>query len=136
MKPPLAAERQGVMRSDKMTPTRLANLARRHFGRLCRESGQVLDSGVDTLRPGELYLLGHNPGSEPTNRRLMTIGGSLDSLPTNNKNSYLDTTWVGPDVLQRGIIWSTTALGPSPPSGRCVESHLLSQSRRGGDALH
>ncbi len=100
------------MRSDQtMTPRLLAAFAKRHLGSLCQESGQVLYSGVETLQPGRLYLIGHNPGGDPGNRSLMTIGESLASLPTNKFNSYLDTTWSGRDTLQRRIIWLTAALG-------------------------
>ena len=44
----------------------------------------------------------------------MTIAASLDSLPRNKSNSYIDATWSGRDTLQRRIIWLTTALGFDP----------------------
>ena len=115
-----------AMRSNKkMGPTRLAAFAKEHLGAtICGKSGQVLYSGVETLRPGDLYLLGHNPGDPSKNtRRLMTVGRSLDGLPTNNRNSYLDTVWAGRDTLQRRVIWLITSLGFHPR--RVAASNLL-----------
>lgn len=74
----------------------------------------MLYSGAATLRPGPLYLLGHNPGGRPTDPRLPTIGQSVDWLPTQKFNSYLDTAWVGRTALQCRVIWLLAALGLHP----------------------
>ena len=39
---------------------------------LCR-SGQVLYSGIDTLRPGRYYFLAFNPAADGTNPRLRDV---------------------------------------------------------------
>src|SRR3982751_3732883 len=97
-----------------MRPRQLAQFAAETLGALGRESGQVLYSGLETLRPGSIYLLGLNPGGEPGNKRLMTVSQSLKSLPTNKTNSYLDSTWSGRDVLQRRVLWLLAGLGFHP----------------------
>jgi hypothetical protein len=70
-------------------------LAHQHLRPMLRLSGEVLYSAASTLRPGEVYLLGHNPGGDARNRDLPTVGSSLDDLPTKTINSYLDTLWNG-----------------------------------------
>ena len=97
-----------------MTPRQLAQFATENLGSLRHESGQVLYSGVNTLRPGSVYLLGHNPGGQPGNTALMTVSQSLKELPTNKANSYLDSTWSGRDALQRRVLWLLAGLGFHP----------------------
>jgi hypothetical protein len=87
-------------------------------------SGQVLYSGASTLRKGEVYLLGLNPGGDPNNQALMTIRQSLDSLVSADMavsgvrqsewNSYVHATWKGRDTLQRRILWLLRQLGRDP----------------------
>lgn len=77
-------------------------------------SGEVLYSGVSTLQSGDIYLLGHNPGGDPTNPRLPTVGSSLEELPSKTINSYLDTQWSGGDTLQRRVLWLLRKLGYHP----------------------
>lgn len=87
-------------------------------------SGQVLYSGASTLRRGEIYLLGLNPGGDPTNPALMTIDQSLDRLVSDDVagngirqrewNSYVHAIWKGRDTLQRRILWLLQALGLDP----------------------
>jgi hypothetical protein len=77
-------------------------------------SGQVLYSGASTLRPGEVYLLGLNPGGDPNNPRLLTIRQSLDDLVSTDserreKNSYM-MTWPSSNTLRRRVIWLLTRL--------------------------
>jgi len=87
-------------------------------------SGQVLYSGASTLRKGELYLLGLNPGGDPNNAALMTIDQSLADLVSSDLksggvqrrdwNSYVHATWKGRGTLQRRILWLLTQLGHAP----------------------
>jgi hypothetical protein len=74
----------------------------------------VLYSGVTTLPPGPLYLLGHNPGGDPSDGQLMTIRQSIEGLPRQAFNSYLDSTWSGRNTLQCRVIWLLSALGVHP----------------------
>jgi hypothetical protein len=98
--------------------------AREHLHDILDVSGQVLYSGASTLRHGDVYLLGLNPGGDPGNPDLLTIRQSLDRLVSNELapggvpwsewNSYVHATWKGRDTLQRRILWLLTRLGLDP----------------------
>jgi hypothetical protein len=60
---------------------------------LLDKSGSVLYSSYETLRPGEFYLLGLNPGGDPDKQKEDTIRKHLESLPGNTKNAYIDEYW-------------------------------------------
>jgi hypothetical protein len=74
--------------------------ARTLLAPILHRSGNVLYSGKDTLCPGPLYLLGLNPGGDPSDHRHreQTIGSTLDSLRIKKENEYLDVSW-----RERGI---------------------------------
>jgi hypothetical protein len=86
-------------------------------------SGEVLYSAVSTLRPGVVYLLGHNPGGDERNTDLPNVGSSLEELPNKTWNSYTDTQWtgrggikyaVGEAPLQLRVMWLLQKLGLNP----------------------
>jgi hypothetical protein len=86
-------------------------------------SGEVLYSAASTLRPGPVYLLGHNPGGDDQNVELPSVGASLDDLPNKTWNSYVDTQWtgragikyaVGKAPLQLRVKWLLENLGLVP----------------------
>ncbi len=98
---------------------RIAKFARHHLRKHLTRSGEILYSGASTLRSGQVYLLGHNPGGDPKNSKLLTLGRSLDDLPSKKTNSYLDTLWsrqraVGQAPLQRRVVWLLKSLGLEP----------------------
>lgn len=99
------------------TPEQFVNASRKHLRDILRMSGVVLYSAASTLRPGDVYLLGHNPGGDAENTRVKTVGGSLDELPTTNTNSYLQS-WneraAGEAPLQLRVIWLLERLGFDP----------------------
>ena len=66
--------------------------AKADLGDFVRESGVVLYSSPKTLKPGEVYLLGLNPGpaSDCDDR---DIEAHLNKLPSTDINSYLDAEW-------------------------------------------
>jgi hypothetical protein len=97
----------------------IADFARVQLAKVLSESGQVLYSAASTLRPGPTYLLGHNPGGDPNDRGLWSVGQSLDDLPTQTENSYLNALWsgqhkVGQAPLQRRVVWLLESLGLKP----------------------
>jgi uracil-DNA glycosylase len=100
-------------------PEQIAAFALGHLQEILSSSGEILYSGVSTLRPGEVYLLGHNPGGNPNDRRLPTVRRSIKELPTKSYNSYLDTRWsgrkqVGQAPLQLRVVWLLDQLGLKP----------------------
>ena len=60
---------------------------------LLDKSGSVLYSSFETMRPGEFYLLGLNPGGDPVNHEKDTIRRHLGTLPGNTNNAYTDEYW-------------------------------------------
>lgn len=60
---------------------------------LLNTSGKVLYSAADTLCPGDIYLLGINPGGHINGPGATTIGENLASFPGKTSNDYLDETW-------------------------------------------
>jgi hypothetical protein len=81
---------------------------------ILHRSGRILYSGARTLRPGSMYLLGLNPGGEPTTHK-DTVGSSLKELPRRTQNAYLDESWrnfaVGRSPVQVRVQWLLNALG-------------------------
>jgi hypothetical protein len=100
-----------------------ANFAREHLRDILWDSGEVLYSAASTLRPGEVYLLGHNPGGDLSDPTLPRVGWSLDELPKKESNSYF-VSWNGREAgeapLQRRVRWLLEGLGldPSPHYSR------------------
>jgi hypothetical protein len=98
---------------------RIVSFARHRLQSELTLSGEILYSGVSTLRQGRAYLLGHNPGGDANDPTLPTVARSLDELPAKRINSYLDTTWsrqhaVGQAPLQRRVVWLLESPGLRP----------------------
>lgn len=73
--------------------TSFENMARAQLHTLLERSGKVIYSAADTLRPGDIYLLGINPGGVPDEPDSETIGQNLAKFPTKICNDYLDEYW-------------------------------------------
>jgi hypothetical protein len=56
--------------------------------------GKVLYSGLETLKPGKLLVLGFNPGGDPT-AETASARSHLDNAATRQPdwNEYLDASW-------------------------------------------
>jgi len=63
--------------------------ATEHLSSVMDRSGGILYSSVETLCPGDIYILGLNPGGESG----WTIANHLEALPSKQQNSYLDEAW-------------------------------------------
>lgn len=80
-----------------------------------KESGSFLYSGNKSLKKGDIYLIGFNPGGSDSR----TIEEDLNSFPTKTENSYLDEEWdnkrgsisAGKSPLQSRIKWLVEKLG-------------------------
>lgn len=109
----------GYVCTNDMSVEGFVTFAREHLRDLLDLSGQVLYSGASTLQPGDAYLLGLNPGGDPSNRAMMTIRQSLDDLVSHDPvrrewNSYLDARWKGRQTLKNRIAWLLRNLGLEP----------------------
>ncbi len=84
-------------------------------------SGRVLYSGAHTLRRGPMYLVGLNPGGDPTTHN-DTVGSSLRVMLERTENAYLDESW------------TNCAIGGSPLTSSCAKnSKAQTNSRCGQD---
>lgn len=72
--------------------------------RLADKSGTVFCSGCETLKKGDVYFLGKNPGGSPTEISKTTVK-RLYEYKDSPCNAYLDEVWAGPkpgqSLLQR-----------------------------------
>ena len=72
----------------------LSNLvasARQQLAPILDRSGNILYSAARTLRPGPIYLLGLNPGGDPTKHE--TVRHTLEALTARVENAFLDERW-------------------------------------------
>lgn len=75
--------------------------ARKILNPILGEKGCVLYSSISTLRPGPIYVMGLNPGGNPSDDET-TIGRSLETLPKYRDNSYLDESWSNHKKYEKG----------------------------------
>jgi hypothetical protein len=61
----------------------------RHLNEVLNEKGGLVYSAFATIRAGDVYVMGLNPGGDPAANG-MTIGKSLNDLPDQEGNDYLD----------------------------------------------
>ncbi len=113
-------------------------LARHHLASVLERSGNLLYSGIETLRPGSVYLLGLNPGGDPSDHilRQQTVGSTLAELPTKHENEFLDVSWrekgvrraAGEAQLQRRVRTMLERLGLEPRTV-CAANLIFVRSR-------
>jgi hypothetical protein len=101
---------------------------------LLNESGSIVFSSVDTIKKGDLYTLGLNPGGET----FIPINKTLSELPHKKHNSYLDEIWgnrrnpayiKGQHPLQRNYTGLIRAIGYNPSD--IFSSNLIFTRSRG-----
>lgn len=68
----------------------LVDLAEQLFGHLYNRYGEGLYSSHETLKKGDVYLLGLNPGGSGHT----LLGDFMSKTLTRTENSYLDEAWV------------------------------------------
>lgn len=78
-------------------------VAEKSLGDLLDESGTVLFSSSETLKPGNFYFLGLNPGG--LTERTKTIRETLIELESGDwtDNAYLDQDWSGTKKYKTGF---------------------------------
>ena len=57
------------------------------------KSGEFIYSATNTLRKGDVYLLGFNPGSSPDDKTQRTIKEDLENFESTTINKTLDENW-------------------------------------------
>lgn len=72
-----------------MTDTELRRLLTEPLGDVfLQRNGQILYSGIDTLRPGDFYFVGFNPAADGTNPRLCEV-----PLDRQHWSAYTQQCW-------------------------------------------
>ncbi len=93
----------------------LTATAKEYLAHILDMPGEVIYSSKDTLRKGDIYLMGLNPGGDEPK----TIREHLDQMMSRENNAYLDESWkngiaqfeLGQAPLQRRIKWLIESLG-------------------------
>ena len=57
------------------------------------KSGEFIYSATNTLKKGDVYLLGANPGSSPDDKTKRTIKEDLENFESTTTNKTLDENW-------------------------------------------
>lgn len=119
-----------------MNKEEIPKIAKDALSEVLSESGSILYSSHETLKPGDVYLLGFNPGGAGGN----PVEQSISSMLTNTSNSYLDESWEnhngvwanGEAPLQKRIKWVTESLGLNTRDV-CASNLIFLQSRGASD---
>jgi len=72
------------------------------------KSGEFIYSATNTLRKGDVYLLGFNPGSSPDDKTQRTIKEYLENFESTTINKTLDENWgknkISKTLLQNRLV--------------------------------
>lgn len=93
----------------------LISLGKENLKLILERQGELIYSSHESLKKGDVYLLGLNPGGEG----FITIKEHLDKLLVKTTNSYLDESWkneitewpMGQAPLQKRVDFLLTELG-------------------------
>ena len=93
----------------------LVSLGKESLSLILDRKGEVIYSSHESLKKGDIYLLGLNPGGEG----YITINKHLNDLLSKDTNSYLDESWTnsvttwpkGEAPLQKRVHFLLNALG-------------------------
>lgn len=115
-----------------MNKEEIPKIAKNALSDVLSESGSILYSSHETLKHGDVYLLGFNPGGAGGN----PIEQSINSMLTNIGNSYLDESWEnhngvwtnGEAPLQKRVQWLLENLGLNARDV-CASNLIFLQSR-------
>jgi hypothetical protein len=119
-----------------MTKEEIPEIAKRNLADLLNKSGSILYSSHETLKPGNVYLLGFNPGGAGGNQ----LSNNIENLLNNESNAYLDESWknlngtweIGEAPLQKRICWLLDTIGFDPREV-CASNLIFFQSREAKD---
>jgi len=119
-----------------MNKEEIPKIAKDALSEVLSESGSILYSSHETLKSGDVYLLGFNPGGAGGN----PVEQSINSMLTNTNNSYLDESWEnhsgvwanGEAPLQKRIQWILESLGLNTRDV-CASNLIFLQSRKASD---
>lgn len=119
-----------------MNKENLQKIAKENLSDLLNESGSILYSSHETLKPNDIYLLGFNPGGKDG----APLSKSIDKILHNTENAYLDECWEngngawekGEALLQKRVQWTLEVLGFNPRNV-CASNLIFIQSKKAND---
>ncbi|MDA8516772.1 hypothetical protein [Citrobacter sp. Igbk 16] len=102
-----------------MTLRALTESLKHHLSGHLERSGSILYSAGSTLKSGDVYLMGFNPGGNDDDPacKYPTISEMIDALTERTTNAYLDEGWTSKGdkaPLQKRVTWLLNALGYQP----------------------
>jgi len=105
-------------------------IAQNSLTELMSQPGGILYSSFKTLKPGDLYFLGYNPGGEGPDGP--TVADSLAAMPSKTLNDFIDLEWndagAGQSTLQVRVKWVLENLGYRVEDV-CSSNLIFTQSR-------
>lgn len=106
-------------------------VAQNSLSELMSLPGGILYSSYNTLKPGDVYFLGYNPGGEGPDGP--TVADRLEALPSKTCNDFTDSEWgetaaAGQSTLQLRVKWLLDNLGYSIEDV-CSSNLIFAQSR-------
>jgi|AntAceMinimDraft_11_1070367.scaffolds.fasta_scaffold00918_6 hypothetical protein len=119
-----------------MSKNEIPKIAKKALSDVLSESGSILYSSHETLKSGDVYLLGFNPGGAGGK----PVEQSINSMLTNTDNSYLDESWEnhngvwanGKAPLQKRVQWILESLRLNTRDV-CASNLIFLQSREASD---
>jgi len=120
-----------------MNKTDLPELAKTKLKAILQQNGEVIYSSHETLKKGDIYLMGFNPGGAG----FISIEKHIDKMLDRIENSYLDESWKngnshyakGQAPLQKRIVWLLNQLGVEPRD--VCASNLIFQTSRHANSV-
>lgn len=114
----------------------LLDFAYSQLADILEKPGHILYSGHSSLKKGDIYVLGFNPGGDDKIPLKIRMANTL----TSDFNEYLDESWnntsstykEGEAPLQRRICWLLTELGANPRDV-CASNLIFTRSRAAKD---
>jgi hypothetical protein len=114
----------------------LPKIAKESLAGILDRPGSILYSSHETLKSGDVYLLGFNPGGSGSR----SVESSIESILINTTNAYLDESWRnkngvwenGEAPLQKRISWLLKSIGINTRDV-CASNLIFFQSRQASD---
>ena len=119
-----------------MSKDEIPQISRNNLAGLLDKPGSILYSSHATLKPGDAYLLGFNPGGSGGN----PVEQSINQLLTSTTNAYIDERWEnkngawasGEAPLQKRVQWILKSIKLNPRDV-CASNLIFFRSREASD---
>lgn len=124
-----------------MTKNKLALIAAESLEDISTMTGTILYSASETLKPGDYYFLGLNPGGDQGTGAI--LADAPKEVLKRTENAYLDENWVnkredsekGKALLQKRVQWLLASLGKKVEEV-CASNLIFVQTADAGQIEH